>query len=279
MAALLWLQFEQKHGETLARPRQQDPPWRMVRAFQNSEGEALAHLHNVSGGVLDSDDLRLRVEVGPNARVQLTTTGATRVYRSRSPEAIARQRVDAIVGEGAMLEYLPDPVIPFAHARLRQETSVQLHDGATLFWWETVAPGREASGEVFAYHTLRNSFELVADRRVVAIERFTIEPRLRDPASAARMGQFRHFSTFYVCQPGRSRQSWLQLEAELGDLAFDISQLSGTLWGVSTLADCGLVIRGVSLRSRDLTQGLLAFWRAAKWSLCGRVAAIPRKIY
>ena len=279
MAALLWLQFEHKHGETRGRARQQDPPWRMVRVFQNSEGEAMAHLHNVSGGVLDSDDLRLRVEVGPDARVQLTTTGATRVYRSRSAHAIARQRVDAIVGEGATLEYLPDPVIPFAHSRLHQDTRVQLRSGATLFWWETVAPGREASGEVFAYDTLRSSFELTADGRAVAIERFSIEPRLRNPASAARMGPFRHFSTFYVCQPGRSRQSWLQLESELGDLAFEISQLSGTLWGVSTLADCGLVIRGVSLRSRDLTQGLLALWRAAKWSLCGRVAAIPRKIY
>jgi urease accessory protein len=279
MSALLWLQFEEKDGETLARPRQQDPPWRMLRTFRNSQGEALAHLHNVSGGVLDNDDLRLRVEVGPNARVQLTTTGATRVYRSRSAQAIARHRVDAIVGEGAMLEYLPDPVIPFAHSKLHQETSVQLSDGASLFWWETVAPGREASGEVFAYDTLRCSFELMVDGRPVAIERFSIEPRLRSPASTARMGEFRYFSTFYICQPGRSRQSWLQLESDLGDLAVDISQLSGTLWGVSTLADCGIVVRGVSLRNRDLTQGLLALWRAAKWSLCGRVAAIPRKIY
>src|SRR5579863_9030048 len=116
MATLLWLQFEEKEGETLARLRRQDPPWRIVRAFPNSEGEALAHLHNVSGGVLDSDDLRLRVEVGSQARVQLTTTGATRVYRSRSPQAISRQSVDVTVGAGAMLEYLPDPLIPFAHS-------------------------------------------------------------------------------------------------------------------------------------------------------------------
>jgi len=279
MAALLWLHFEERQGETRVRLRQQDPPWRMLRAFQNSQGEALAHLHNVSGGVLDRDDLQLRVEAGPQTRVQLTTTGATRVYRSRSAQSIARQTVDVVVAKEAVLEYLPDPLIPFACARLYQQTRIALHEGATLFWWETVAPGREAAGELFAYDLLRSSFEIVADGKPLALERFTVEPKRQAPASDLRLGPFRYFSTFYVCQPGRPIESWLQLESDLGDLAVEISPSCGTMWGVSAMADCGLVIRGVSMRGRDLTQGLVALWRAAKRFLCGRDAAIPRKIY
>ena len=86
----LWLRFEDRGGETIVRLEQQQPPWRVIRGFQTSSGEALTHLNNVSGGVLDTDDLRLRVDVDPLARAQITTTGATRVYRSRSDEAIAR---------------------------------------------------------------------------------------------------------------------------------------------------------------------------------------------
>lgn len=279
MASLLWMRFEDQGGETILRLKQQQPPWRVVRAFPNGAGETLAHLHNVSGGVLDSDDLRLQVEIGPDARAQLTTTGATRVYRSRSAGAIARQQTDIAVGARGLLEYLPDPLIPYAHSRFEQSAIIELLEDATLFWWDTIAPGREASGEVFEYHELRNSLDVRVGGKPVALERFAIEPKLRNPASPARLGHFRYFCSFYACQAGRARPGWSELESELGDLAEQLSRTGDVLWGVSALADCGLVIRGVAMKGRDLTCGLPVFWRAAKWFLCGRVAVMPRKMY
>jgi len=277
MPSQLWLRFEARNGSTIVRPKQQQPPWRVIRAFSGESIEALTHLHNVSGGVLDSDDLRLRVEVGPGANAQITTTGATRLYRSRSAGAVSRQRTEIHVGERGLLEYLPDPLIPYARARFEQSAVIELEAGATLFWWETFAPGREAAGEVFQYHALRSSLELRAGGALVALEQFAIEPRLRDPASAARLGRFRYFSTFYICQTGRDAGSWLALESQLGDLAGELSRPGEVLWGVSTLAGCGLAIRGVALKGRELN--MVPFWRASKWALCGRAAAIPRKIY
>jgi urease accessory protein len=275
----LWLQFENCGSETVVRLKQQQPPWRVIRAFQTSSGEALTHLNNVSGGVLDNDNLRLRVDVGPHARAQITTTGSTRVYRSRSAGAVSRLQTEVTVGEGGLLEYLPDPVIPYARSRFQQSATVRLADSSTLFWWETIAPGREASGEVFAYHELSSSLEIHAGGQPVAIERFAIEPALRDPRSAARLGSFRYFSSFYICQAGRAAESWLDLESRLGALAEELSRSGQVLWGVSALAASGVVVRGVAVKGRDLTCNLAKFWGAAKWALCGRDAAIPRKIY
>ena len=90
----------------------------------------------------------------------------------------------------------------------------------------------------------------------------------KDPASMLDVHPAPHAAT-----------TWRDLESQLGDLAEELSRPGEVLWGVSALTACGLVIRGVALKGRDLTQGLVTFWRAAKWSLCGRVAAIPRKIY
>jgi urease accessory protein len=279
MAALLSLRFEDIAGQTVLRLKQQQPPWRVIRAFPNAGGETLAHLHNVSGGVLDRDDLHLRVDIGPDARAQITTTGATRIYRSRSRESVSQQRTEVTVGERGVLEYLPDALIPYARSRFKQATTIDLNGGATLFWWETIAPGREAAGEVFDYHALTSSLDLRAEGVSIAFERYSIEPATRHPASPARLGSFLYFSTFYVCQTGRAAQSWLELESQLGDLAEELSRPGEVLWGVSALAASGLAIRGVALKGRDLTQSLTRFWRAAKWSLCGRVAAIPRKMY
>src|SRR5262249_8995787 len=161
--------------------------------------------------------------------------------------------------DGGLLEYLPDPLIPFAQSRYDQTTRIELARTATLFWWETVAPGREASGELFSYHALRASFELCVESRPVAIERFAIEPALRRPDSPARLGRFRYFSTFYICQGHRALEQWLGLESQLGDLAEELSRPGDVLWGVSALARCGVAIRGVAVKGRDLALGLPVF--------------------
>src|SRR5689334_6011966 len=51
----------------------QQAPLRVIRPFSLPGGGALLHLHNVSGGVLGGDRLRLNVEVGAGASVQLTS--------------------------------------------------------------------------------------------------------------------------------------------------------------------------------------------------------------
>jgi len=100
-----------------------------VRAFALEDGTALAHLHNVSGGLLGGDYLAMQVNLASGAKVQLTTTGATRIYRSREGFSATTQCNEVSIAEGALLEYLPDATIPFAGARYLQRTSINLAAG------------------------------------------------------------------------------------------------------------------------------------------------------
>jgi urease accessory protein len=275
----LHLSFESTaQGPTVLRVKQQQPPWRVVRGFQTPSGETLAHVHNVSGGILDTDSLDWRLDVQPYARAQVTSTGATRIYRSRSSGRIAKQCGVVTIGEGGYLEYLPDQLIPFAGSRFEQNTRVELSRGASLIWWDRIAPGREASGEVFRFESLASSFELVADGEPAAIERWSIEPFLRAVDSHLRLGPFRHFASCYVCRAGEPAAFWRGFENELQSIA---DRLSGPelLWGVTSLRAHGLVVRGVAVGGRLLAAGLVEMWKAAKWFLCGRVAELPRKIH
>src|SRR5579864_4203830 len=123
----LHLSFETNAtGATILRVKQQQPPWRVVRGFKASSGELLAHVHNVSGGILDTDSLDWRIDVARGAQAQVTSTGATRIYRSRTPERVASQRAALNVDDNAYLEYLPDQLIPFAGARFDQTMRVEL---------------------------------------------------------------------------------------------------------------------------------------------------------
>jgi urease accessory protein len=256
----------------------QQPPLKVVRAFQIDGGGALVHLHNVSGGILGGDNLDLSIEVGAGANAQLTTTGATRIYRSRELDVPARQSAVIDVGENALLEYLPDPLIPFGGAQYQQETIIKLSPGGGLFWWETISPGREASGELFEYDLLKIRLDVTADGTPIVRERFKLEPALRPLSSPARLGPFRYFSTFYICRHGEESSRWLTLEKQLSELAASLSVAGEILWGVSTLPAHGLVVRALSMKGRSIETGLLSFWSAAKLAIYGKTAIPPRKV-
>ena len=277
--AQLHLSFElDTRGSTILRVKTQQPPWRVVRGFDAPSGEKLAHVHNVSGGILDTDALEWRVIVGPRAQAQLTSTGATRVYRSRSRDRVATQRALITLGEDAYFEYLPDQLIPFAGSRFEQSTRIDLARGASMIWWDLIAPGRDAAGELFGYESLSSTFEVCACGEPMATERWNIVPRTQRLDSIARLGPFRYFASCYVCRAGEGSDYWRKLENDLQVIA-DRSTTADVSWGVTSLRRHGLVVRGVAMSGRSLSDGLVEFWRAAKWILCGRAAALPRKVH
>jgi urease accessory protein len=277
-SSTLHLSFECTTGATILRVKRQQPPWRVVRGFHAPSGEALVHIHNVSGGILDTDSLYWRIEVASGARAQVTTTGATRVYRSRSAQHTASQRAKIFVGGCGYLEYLPDQLIPFAGSRFEQTTVIEMQDRASLIWWERIAPGREAFGEAFRYESLASRFEVIVDGEPIAIERWTLAPQIRRVDSVSRLGPFQHFGSCYVCRAGESGTYWRNFESGLQDLTEQLSSAE-ILWGVTCLRAHGLVVRGASTSGRLLNDSWVEIWKAAKLRLCGRVAVIPRKVH
>ena len=228
---------------------------------------------------MGGDHLELAVEVGPGAIAQVTSTGATRIYRSRKNAEPAQQKLQARVEGDGLAEYLPDQLIPFAGSRYRQETRIELGAKAGLFWWETVAPGREARDEMFAYDLLQLKTWISAQGQPIAIEHMRIEPARRSIFSLARLGPYAYFSTFYICRVGIESSRWLKLEKLLGELAAQLSQPSRTVWGVSPLRAHGVVVRALSVSGREITRHLPEFWRVAKLFLYDREAVLPRKVY
>jgi len=270
--------YDARAARTRLHVLEQRQPLKVVRGFDLDGGATLVHLHNLSGGVLGGDKLSLDVAVGAGARAQLTSTGATRAYRSPAQAGPSEFASKIQVGENALLEYVPDPLIPFAGAKYSQHTSVNLSQGAGLFWWETLAPGREARGELFTYDTLLLRFELRAGGIPIAIEHNHLEPAVRPLRSPVRLGPYRYLSTFYICRAGAPDTTWHSLEKQLLTLAG--SETSPVIiWGLTRLPAHGLVVRALSRNGRDIARGLIAFWRAAKQALYGQDAVIPRKIY
>ncbi len=281
MQASLRLAFDRDAvtGKTTLTFSHQDPPLRVVRAFHTHQNAAMVHLHNVSGGLFGGDELNLHVRIGSAAEVQLTTTGATRIYRRSSESTGTRQQSEFVISEGALLEYVPDPIIPYAGADFYQHTVIQLSPDAGLFWWEVLAPGREAKNEVFAFERVEMQTEVAAGDERISIDRMSLEPDKKPIGFPGRMGPYRYSANFYICKTGVSAENWLELEQDLRKIVPTLSRFEPTLWGISTLKAHGLAIRCLAMHGCDVISGLFSLWDAAKFALYGRHAVRPRKTY
>jgi urease accessory protein len=276
--ATLSLNFALSGDKTVLHVLRQEPPWRALRAFSNSSGEALIHLHNVSGGILGGDQLRLEATLRSRAQAQISAVGATRIYRSRAAGSAACQTTKLHVEKDALLEYLPDTVIPFAHSRFEQKTEIFLDDGAGLIWWETLSAGRIASGESFAFDHVSVDTGIFAAGRPIAIERYSLRPKLNELSCPARFGSFLYSTTMYVCRAGGSPTEWVSLENELNSLGRTISG-NGAKWGASALVSHGVVVRGMAQSAPQVSDGLRVIWQTAKQKVWGRPALAPRRVY
>ncbi len=259
---------------------EQHPPLKVIRAFTLPDGGALVHLHNISGGVLGGDQLDIALHVQESAIAQVTTTSATRIYRTAAFASSAQQITSVRVDQNGLLEYVPDTLIPYAGSRYIQQTRVDLADQAGLFWWETVAPGRLARDELFAFDQLQVDLHIFAQGRPLVFDRVRLMGgQAQEMNSLARLGPYRYMTTFYICKVGLEPAFWQRLENELHALAQAYTIIGEDCWGVSSLIAHGLVVRSLSLTGRKVLSGLHAFWSAAKQALYGQKALPPRKVY
>ncbi len=237
------------------------------------------HLNNVSGGVLAGDRLALDVTVEAGAAAQITTTGATRLYRHRAGAFDSEQSTTLLVGENARLEYLPDPLIPYAGSRHTQRIDIRLAAGAVLFWWETLAPGRQAAGESFAFERLRIESEVRSRNGPLLREAFLLEPAKRPLDVTARMREYSYVASLYICQDGRTPAFWRELEDVLNAEAERRTRRGEAMWGASALVADGVMVRGLSASNRFIPSALTEFWRLARRAVTGEDPTPPRKIY
>jgi len=255
----------------------QRPPLKVIRAFEVEDGGQLVHLHNVSGGVLSGDCLTVVAMLAPGAKVQLTTTGATRLYRNRPGSPGAMQVNQFSVGEDALLEIVPDAIIPYTGALYTQRTDITLAPGAGLFWWEVLAPGRNK--ERFSYQAITLKTSITAEGRPIALEYLHLRPECQPLRSAVRLGPYGYSAAFYVCRAGLPAADWTLLEGELAALAAELSIPNEIIWGVSALTRHGVVVRALGNAAPEIYSGLQRFWKVAKCTLYGREPILPRKIY
>ena len=198
----------------------------------------LAHLMIAmpTGGFVQGDDVRMEVVARPGARAHLTSQSATRAYRCAGLPI--HQSVRLVAEGDALLEWWPDPLIPYADADVTQTIELVAGPAATLLTADPWLAGRVARGELHAYRRLASTTSAFRpDGTLLFRDTLRLEPAGAPATTIGLLGDARAIASLYLLGPDLATR----LEAPLADLLAELAPGRGA---VSRLPSaCGLVVR------------------------------------
>jgi len=167
---MLELTYQQRGNTTQPTQVYTTAPYKLQRPFYpQGKGICYSTIFHTAGGMVGSDRLSQSITLHPRTHVVITTTAASKIYRSNGFTAF--QTVSLDVGEKACLEYLPRETIVFNGARYQQQLKVNLASTATWLGWEIVRFGRSARGEQFLHGDWRSGTEVWQNGQLIWLDR------------------------------------------------------------------------------------------------------------
>jgi urease accessory protein len=260
-------------GCTVLRRQHVTYPFHVGRSWTvagDPDGMLTLYVQSCSGGVFQHDDLALRIAAGPGAQVHVTTAAATIVHRMDSAQA--RQAVTLEAQPGSLLEYLPDSLILFRGARLRNELTLRAHPQAVVMAWDAIVP-HDPDGNGGAFDWIASDL-CVQDPagRVLARDRYLLDGTLLARGIPGVTGPFRCQGAFMVVQ----RQ--VPQAALVATLRAALPAARGLYAGASSLpSDCGAWVRVLAADALLLRDALQRAWYSARRLITGTQPRPRRK--
>jgi urease accessory protein len=236
-------------GRTILARQRFRPPLQTFGLQQaHRHGGAYLQIVNPCGGLFEGDSAKIEVSLQPGAQLYLTTQAATKVYPAEHGQ-VTQQHIRLRVASGAILEYFPLPLIPFARALYTQQVSMEVESGGTCLVAEVLAPGRAARGERFAYQVLRSRVEGWVDDRLALFEQLMLQPEQHSYAGLGVLDGKAYVATLYVL----TSQG---LDQRLPEWNRRLTERYGDCVGITALAHGGLVARLLGQTGQEMLKRL-----------------------
>ena len=266
----LSLRFGRRASNTVMTGCRFELPLQVLAPIQQPDGSAYVLLLNPTGGVLGGDRLSTLIDLGPDTHACLSTPSATRVYRTAGPAAILDTRIR--VGPGAVLEYVPDLVIPHGGSALNQKLAIELQPGSVALFADGLAAGRLAHGERWSFREMVSRTVVTRGTKPLFIDRFLLRPRQIHPRRINLMEDYNYLFTFGVFTDRTTE--WEELRKEIDSIFSACPHVRG---GAHLLASGGIISRFLGQSAIEVRDTLQEVWQTARKVVCpSGIAEYPR---
>lgn len=271
---LLELEFAELGGTTrVVRQFQQLPLYIFYPLYVDPGRPGMAFIYMLQSGegIVQGDRYRLDFDCAPGTAVHFTTQAATKIFRME--DNFATQIVNLRVGAGAVVEYLPDPVIPFIDSRFYQRMQLTIASDASAILGEILLPGRVARGEVNEYALYYTDLEVrTPDGTLLFADRLKLGRGGTFAGSPGLLGPCAVLASVYVVTRKCSAKA---LVDRLHDC---LAAQPDVLAGASELPNgCGASVRILGDTSATVGAAVHGVWNEARLLLLGLPAPDLRK--
>lgn len=266
--AFLRLGFERRGDRTVLAHLDRRAPLLVQQALYWDE--ALPDLPCVfiittTGCILQGDRFNIEIDLAPDTRAHVTTQAATKIHSMDANYAAQTQSI--VLGENAYMEYLPDPVIPHAHARFVTATHIRVHSTATLLYSEIIMGGRKhhGEGELFQYDVYSSTVRAQrTDGAELFTEKFVIEPHVRNVRQVGVMGMYDVFANVLLLAPRHHTDKIFSQVSAVVNLEEQWAA------GASRLPnDAGLTFKVLGQESEPVRAKVRDFWSIVRKTVTG----------
>lgn len=261
------------NGWSFLRRQEVRYPYHICRPFRyqgDPPGMATIYLQSCAGGIFDGDNLTQIVSLDEGASLHITSQASTIIHETR--DRGAAQATTLRAGGDSFIEYLPDPIILFPHARFSTSLTAELAPTATavlsdsFLWHDPAEVGR-------SFDALSSETRISIDSLgLVALDRFEIGGADLLRRMVGINAGYRAQGSMAVITGGRSTPSLLDslqqaLASQEGAYAMASSLPYKVGYWVRLLATDAVVLRHMQQM----------VWRLAREALIGRAPVLRRK--
>ncbi|WIM67710.1 urease accessory protein UreD [Corynebacterium breve] len=247
---VLELGVEISGGKSIATSQFHTRALKIIRPhYLDDSGQVYYIVVNPGGGFVGGDAYRMKLDVADNASMLLTDQSAAKVYRT--PDDFVVQNIEMSVGDGAVLEYVPDQLILYRDADFRQQIKADVHPNGSLFISDIITPGWSPDGGHFLYKQARIRTEVTMEGEVVLVDNLRINPLESEFGQDHDfiMGGKTHVATAICFDPGLTPERLDEVKGIVAKRAADDDDL---IAAVTTCDRPGFVLRALGSRTEEL---------------------------
>lgn len=222
--------------------------------FPEEEGTLMIYLMSASPGLFNGDKEFISCRLTEGAQLFLTTPSASEMHPSPYDEE-SLQTQTFFLEPNSVLEYMPEPIIPFKDSNYRATNSVYMSKGSQAMISEIVTAGRVGRDEIFQYKNFSSTFEVYWEDQLQVWDCLKLDPKL-NLRGAGLFGEFTHVGTLWVLSEQVTGEHLRHIQNTiLADLNSENCYGSASL-----LQKNGLVIRLLGHNSQALQNVMKTCW-------------------
>lgn len=236
---------ENRGDKTILQESYYEGAFKITRpVYLDDSGQACLYVMNPGGGYVEGDTYRMEIQLESGADILLTTQSSIKIYKTT--ERPIHQSMEVHLKQGSKLEYLPDPVIAYPHAKFKQDMVVHMERNATLICADIFTPGWAPDGSIFRYDLLQSKMKVFQEGRLVFFDHLKLEPD-EQIQQLGSMEEYTHLGSMIIIHE--------EIDEELVDELFHhVSSFDRIRVGISLLMIPGVTIRILAQRTQDIEE-------------------------